>query len=752
MSYRKRDEPADVIQFRKEKSFMERIVQKTLLISLISTCALALQPALGKEPPVDSSRSMLLVGSFPAEKGFFNEHVPAGKFIGSERELIAFWRLFEVKKKMPTVDFSKQLVLLTIDDDNNPNRVSQSLELVDGDVRFGGGITTLIGYLPSPNYRVRLLTTSRAGVEKVGGVAVDRDPWPNKEDWDQPGDYVEAEVEDPAPVEPTSTLRNLTFAYYEGNRAALQDLDQLTPVKSDILTDNLLTSEIRERNEGYGIRFAGAIVVPQDGEYTFVLKGGAGSSLSIDDKAIDGGRTATIRLSEGEHAFSCDYLNPTGRDKLALAWRGPGIEGEQSLVGPQPSTKVDVLASNKTIAVFRGISFSSCNYASFEIQTYLAYQKRSGSYGYDKQTERSIAVSDSRGNPHGQLQALYGGAGSMATPGQVAVINSLKVGDTVLLGWNHEYRTKGRSSSPNYPVTLLRKVGVDEIAALSKEAEEVEKAVELAKQSGEYYQPAAFAKRLMTRYPKRFGKLVPAQFEAARELNFEDLHVDEDGLIAIGKLVQLESLNLDGCKEAGANLKHLVNLQRLTCLNLKGALGKTGESMDAALAHVAELKNLQELNLRYARLTDDGFAHLGALQELRRLELSSTAVTDKGLAALSGCTRLEYLVMESVSGIKGSGFAQLSGLENLWYLNLKQARLSEELLPNLAKLSGLSELNLWGSSGFSAKNIDALASLKNLKKLNLRRPYHGQTPFTDEDVKSLRAALPGCSISVGKRW
>jgi len=700
---------------------------------------------------VKSSKRMLLVESFAAEKAFFNEHAPAGKFLGSERELVAFWRLFSIKAKKPTVDFSKELILLTTRDDNDPNRMGQALYLDDGDLRLDLGYSTMVGFSPSPNYRVRLLTTSRAGVEKVAGVTVDRNPWPKIEDWDQPGDDVGGEVDQPAPREPTSPLQKLAFDYYEGNQKALLDLNRMTPLKSDVLTDNLLTSEIRERNEGYGIRFTGTIVVPQDGKYTFMPGPGSQSRLTIAGDAVisgDGG-SATVRLPRGEHAFSFDYLNPTGQSKLALLWRGPGIDGEQRLVGPQRTTEVEVLASNKTIAVFTGISFDGwANGASFEIQSYLDYQKRSGC-GHGKQTELSIAVSDSHGNPFPQLDALYGGAVSLATPGQVAVINSLKVGDMVLLGWNHEYRRASWGGGPNYPVTLLRKISKDEVTALNKELEKRNQAVALAKKSGEYYQPAVFAERLMTRYPKRFGKLVPEEFEGVTELNFEDFHVDEDDLISIGKLVFLESLSLDGCKMAGEHMKHLRDLQELRVLNLKGALS---DSPDAALAHVGMLKNVRELNLQWARLTDDGFTHLSKLKELRRLEFCSTPVTDKGLAALAECTKLEYLVLESTFRLKGSGFATLSKLENLRFLSLKGGDFSEELLPNLAKLTGLAELNLWAAKGFSAKNIDALASLKDLEKLNLRRPHHGHDPFAEEDVRSLKAALPECKISVGKRW
>ena len=722
---------------------------KLVVTGLALAIHLASQPASGQER---TDKRMLLVETVVLEKAFFNKHAPAGNFLGSERELIAFWRLFKIKAKKPEVDFSKQLMVLSTRDDNDPNRMGQSLYLDDGDLRFGAGYSTMIGFSPSPNYRVRLLTTSRAGVEKVAGVAVDRNPWPKIEDWDQPGDDVGGEVERPVSADPTSPLRKLSFDYYEGRQEAFQDLDRMTPVKSDVLTDNLLTSEIRERNEGYAIRFTGEIVVPQDGKYTFMSEPDSQLRLTIAGDAVIGGDggSATVSLTKGKHAFSFVYLNPTGRSKLVLAWRGPGSDGEKSLVGSRRTTKVEVLALNKTIAVFTGISFDGwANQASFEIQTYLDYQKRSGSYGHGKQTELSIAVSDSHCKPFTQLDALYGGAGSLATPGQVAIINSLKVGDMVLLGWNHEYRHASWGAGPNYPVTLLRKVSAEEVTALTEEMEKRNQAVELAKKSGEYYQPAVFARRLMAQYPGRFGKLVPEEFEKVTELDFEDLHVDEDDLISIGRLVFLESLSLDGCKMAGEHMKHLRDLQKLKVLNLKGALS---DSPDAALAHVAVLKNLRELNLQWARLTDDGFAHLSKLKELRRLELFSTPVTDKGLAALAECSNLEYLMLESTYKLKGSGFAKLSKLENLRSLSLKEGDFSEKLFPNLAKLTTLAELNLWAAKGFSAKNIDALASLKDLKKLNLRRPHHGHKPFTERDIRTLKAALPECDISVGARW
>lgn len=702
--------------------------------------------SLGAE---EVEKRALLVASFKTAKEIFSKYRPEGEFLGSEKELRSFWGMFKIKTPLPSIDFSEELVLLMKRDANDGNMETLQITLVGGDIQISS-FGTLVGYTRSSDYRINLLSINRSDVKEVGGVQLTRRPWSKVlGNWEKFGEVL-VEEEPPVPVKSSSPLRNLTFSYFEGKLGDLKDLENKKALKSDHLTDNLMTSDIRERNEGYGIRYSGEIFVPQNGEYTFVQESGEDSCLSIAGRRLKGNIAEKVSLSRGVNAFTYDFLNPTGKNKLTLTWRGPGIDGEQNLVAKQRNGSVKVLASHKTLAVFKGIRYTWSNVAFFDIQVYLNHQRRSGRYGQDKKREMGIVMPYPFGNQLSQMEALYGGARSMATRGQVETINNLKEGDSVLLGWNHEYRSISRSRGPNYPVTLLRKVDSREIASLKKELEDQREILEESKISGGYYSPEAFAGRLIDRYPERFAGTIPEEFYDVQELNFKDLHLDEDDVISIGRLTSLKHLNFDGCEGVGEKIKHLVNLKNLIELNLDGAFedSRKTEAGDSALAIIAKYKYLQKLNLSYARVSDTGIKHLSKLKELRHLILSIYEISDQGLAELSGCTKLESLTLEHIKKIKGPGFAKLKDLANLQTLFLRGGNFSEELFPNLALLTGLGEVDLRAAKGFSAKHIDSLAALVYLKKLNLVRPYHGQIEFTEDEVSSLRSALPECDIKI----
>jgi len=56
---------------------------------------------------------------------------------------------------------------------------------------------------------------------------------------------------------------------------------------------------------------------------------------------------------------------------------------------------------------------------------------------------------------------------------------------------------------------------------------------------------------------------------------------------------------------------------------------------DAGLECLAELRELQVLDLEGTRVTDAGLAHLAGLKGLRKLDLRGTRVTDAGVADLA---------------------------------------------------------------------------------------------------------------------
>ena len=128
--------------------------------------------------------------------------------------------------------------------------------------------------------------------------------------------------------------------------------------------------------------------------------------------------------------------------------------------------------------------------------------------------------------------------------------------------------------------------------------------------------------------------------------------VASDGvLVEVGRLNQLQQLNLYRSSVSNSGLSHLKGLTELTTLYL----GRTAVN-DAGLAHVRELANLRELHLEFTNISDAGLAHLHRLSKLTKLDLRDTQVTDEGLVNIRGLTNLNLLELEgsqvTYAGIK----------------------------------------------------------------------------------------------------
>lgn len=134
--------------------------------------------------------------------------------------------------------------------------------------------------------------------------------------------------------------------------------------------------------------------------------------------------------------------------------------------------KREQLAKNETVAIYKGSSFRTCmgltslcpkecghsgEFATFEIRGYLVYEKR-GQYGDPKQGDFLVQITGYHKEPVGNLKWNE-------------VVKTLKPDDFVLLSWNHDYVTRDGCSSPERPVTNLKKITADEAAELLKKTE-----------------------------------------------------------------------------------------------------------------------------------------------------------------------------------------------------------------------------------------------------------------------------------------
>lgn len=106
---------------------------------------------------------------------------------------------------------------------------------------------------------------------------------------------------------------------------------------------------------------------------------------------------------------------------------------------------------------------------------------------------------------------------------------------------------------------------------------------------------------------------------------------------------ELEELDVSGIDAHGqitdAELRELRGMSQLRSLKLGGCEGVT----DEGLRYLAELPNLQRLELNGTSITDAGLSALRALTELKHLSLSWTRVSDDGVAAFRDCAKLEFV-------------------------------------------------------------------------------------------------------------
>ncbi len=105
--------------------------------------------------------------------------------------------------------------------------------------------------------------------------------------------------------------------------------------------------------------------------------------------------------------------------------------------------------------------------------------------------------------------------------------------------------------------------------------------------------------------------------------------ITDNGLKALERHENIESLNLHGAPITGIGLEHLHELSRLRQLDVgRTLLG------DATIAKLQEFKSLEFLSLRHTGITDESLMVVQRLRKLSRLDISRTEVTFDALERL----------------------------------------------------------------------------------------------------------------------
>lgn len=131
-------------------------------------------------------------------------------------------------------------------------------------------------------------------------------------------------------------MDDLEYRYYRDTWEKLPNFDALKPETVGKLERPFFDISPASREFSFGFVFTGALKVPADGEYTFILDSDDGARLTVDEKEVivyDGihgtgkPHVAKLKLKQGRVPIRVDYFQgPAGAKELIVKWSGPGFE------------------------------------------------------------------------------------------------------------------------------------------------------------------------------------------------------------------------------------------------------------------------------------------------------------------------------------------------------------------------------------------------------------------------------------------
>lgn len=241
-------------------------------------------------------------------------------------------------------------------------------------------------------------------------------------------------------------------------------------------------------------------------------------------------------------------------------------------------------------------------------------------------------------------------------------------------------------------------------------------------------------------------------------LTFDRDELLDSALAALDGLDNLDALVVQASRVGAGGFAVLPKLKRLKSLVVVGPLP------DAACAHIAVAKGLQEVRLIGAAVTDAGLAELAALplldtlslegtklegtafarpgwSKLRDLDASRTGISGTGAEAVGKLPALEILKVASY-GFSSVDLDKLRNAKALTELDLSDAAVTDAGIPLLAGMNGLRVLNLSGTQ-VSGQAFDHLPT--SLRKLTL-----DDSKFNDDGAKHLARLTELTTLSAEK--
>ncbi|MEL6108774.1 MAG: hypothetical protein AAFU85_22430 [Planctomycetota bacterium] len=215
-----------------------------------------------------------------------------------------------------------------------------------------------------------------------------------------------------------------------------------------------------------------------------------------------------------------------------------------------------------------------------------------------------------------------------------------------------------------------------------------------------------------------------------RSLLLADSNAGDQELELIGKLPNLENLDLRGCPVSDAGIEHLRNLKKLKALKLSGKKGKTMVT-DRGFEVLGQIPTLKVLAADFLPITDAGIASLGPLRQVRELYLAKTRITGRSVSTIQGFGGLTKLRLASTE-FDDDGVASIGSLTELVDLDVSEcAAITDAAAKTFVKLPKLSKLNLYGTS-LGDEAMDALGTARQITWLNVDK-----TSVTDRGLVAI---------------
>ena len=247
-------------------------------------------------------------------------------------------------------------------------------------------------------------------------------------------------------------------------------------------------------------------------------------------------------------------------------------------------------------------------------------------------------------------------------------------------------------------------------------------------------------------------------------------YVTDAGISHLKQWRNLEHLNVHGTKVTSTVFEHVSTLTNLRFLDVAHT-----RVSDELIEELADLDQLESFSFGGNKMSGVAFPLLKLFPALRRLNIGtqqrtdsglwSVAVTDFNIDSIAQLEQLEVLELSDTI-ISDRGVAKLVNLKNLHTLDLSHSRVTQLGIATLAELPNLRRLDLSRAEGINDDAIPQLHELKQLEVLNLtqsnvtgaglrklaahdglRRLFIGDVESTEEQISSLRQAMPNCEIS-----